>query len=291
MTEDKSGRGSPGLREAAPQPGGSASNVVVLLPDQVTARACLDLGEAAALAVGGAMRAVHIGADPMAMLGSAEEMDIQLLREASEGTANERLARIRGIFEDWRREAPGRSQAGWRDCSGEIDRCVAAECADADLVVAPRTGNLDARDVVHAVLFQSHRLALLPPYRPGPADFLRHVVIGWKPDDHARRGVQAAKPWLAAAARVTAVCVNDGSRTYRSTAAQWLAQSGIAAEIVGFDSGPQSVADALAGYAASIGASCLLTGAYRHGQFLEMLLGRVTHSLLTHAEIPLLMMH
>ena len=110
MTEDKSGRESPGLREAAPQPGGSASNVVVLLPDQVTARACLDLGEAAALAVGGAMRAVHIGADPMAMLGSAEEMDIQLLREASEGTANERLARIRGIS----RTGAGKHPAGAR---------------------------------------------------------------------------------------------------------------------------------------------------------------------------------
>lgn len=294
MAQGKSDRQSPRSRGAEALPSTDRRyppKVLVLLPDQFSARACLELGEAAANAVGGTMRTVHIGADPMAMLASAEEIDIQLLRETHEGTAGERLARIRAVFDDWRQEAPGREQIEWHDHSGEVDRCVAAECAGADLVVTPRTGNLDARDVVHSVLFQSHRLALLPPYRPRPADFLRHVMIGWKPDEHALHAVQAARSWLAAAPRVTVVCVDDGSQAYRHAAAQRLAEMDIKAEIVGIDSGPEAVADALAGYANAIGASCLLTGAYRHGQLLEMLLGRVTHSLLAHAEIPLLMMH
>jgi hypothetical protein len=151
-----------GIEEKA---AGGVPKIAVVLPDQITARACPDLGDAAILAVGGTLAAVHIGADPTSMLASAEEIDIQFLRERYEGTAKERVAQVRSVFDEWLSDRRESSPVCWRDCSGDIDQCLDSETRDADLVVVPRTGNMDARDVVHGLLFRSHKLCLLPPYR------------------------------------------------------------------------------------------------------------------------------
>lgn len=271
----------------------SGPKVAAVLPDPVTARACLDLGEAAALAVGGRLVAIHIGADPAGMLASAEEIDIQFLRERYEGTAGERLAQIRSIFDAWRSTARGTAPVPWRDCMGDIDQCLQRETGDADLIVVPRTGSLDARDIVHALLFRSHKLCLLPAYRQqGGMPFLDHVVVGWKPDDKTGRAVAAAAPWLKAARQITVVCVDDDAgRTFQTAAAERFATLGVAVTIAGIQSGPEPVASALVGHAASLGATCILAGAYRHGEVVEMILGHVTRDLLAHAQVPLLLMH
>lgn len=53
----------------------------------------------------------------------------------------------------------------------------------------------------------------------------------------------------------------------------------------------RSVAEAILDFAGSAKATCLLNGAFRHGYFIELLLGRVTRYLLSHATLPLMMKH
>lgn len=52
----------------------------------------------------------------------------------------------------------------------------------------------------------------------------------------------------------------------------------------------RSVGETILDFATSAKASCLLI-AYRHSYFLELLLGRVTRYLLSHARLPLMLKH
>jgi len=273
--------------------GSRASTIVVVLPDADTAQACLDLGEIAAIAVGGAIAAVHIGADPTKMIAGTEEIDLQFLRERYEGTVKERVSRIKCVFDQWTTAKAGRDKIVWRDCTGDVDQCVTHESETADLLVVPRTGSLDARDVVHSILFREHKLCLLPTYRQSVAgNFLDHVLVAWKPEDNIRRTLEAAVNWLAHAQKITVVCVDDDKQgSAEAAAVEQFGRMGIRTTTVAIRSGPESVADALIGYAASIGATCIVAGAYRHGELVEMVWGQVTRQLIAHAQLPLLMMH
>jgi nucleotide-binding universal stress UspA family protein len=133
---------------------------------------------------------------------------------------------------------------------------------------------------------------LVPPPDRYAGDLLGHVVIAWKPHQHARSAVVAAKRWLAAADRLTVLCVNDtADGTYQTTAKELLAELGLQAAIVAMRSENRSIGEAILDFARSERATCLLTGAFRHSYFLELLLGRVTRCLLSRATIPLMMKH
>ncbi|MGO4569078.1 universal stress protein [Rhizobium sp. 2YAF20] len=268
------------------------ADVIALLPDPPTVRLCLDIAEDAARAIQGTMAAAHVGADPQGMFASAEEMDLQMLRTRDEGSPLQRLERVARAFEDWKRDRPDRADLFLDDCRGDLDRCVTAECHDTALVVAPCHGNMDARDAFHDVLFNERKLVLVPPPAAYDGNLLGHVVIGWKPHDHAQRAVVAARRWLAAADRVTVVCVDDKSdRRYQFTARELLNQLGLKGDVVAINSKNRLVGEAILEFARSAKATCLLIGAFKHGYFLELLLGRVTRYLLTHATLPLMMKH
>lgn len=266
--------------------------VLALLPDPVTARLCLDVAADAARAIHGTMAAAHVGADPERMIAAPEEIDLQMLRDLDEGSPHQRLERVTRAFEDWKRDNPDRSDLSLDDCRGELNRCVTSECHETALVVAPCHGNMDARDAFHDLLFNKHKLVLVPPPGPYAGNLLGHVVIGWKPHDHAERAVVAARRWLAAADRVTVLCVNDKpDGSYRFTARELLDQLGLEGDVAAVNSDSRSVGETILGFATSENATCLLIGAYKHGYFLELLLGRVTRYLLSHATLPLMLKH
>ncbi|EJC75125.1 universal stress protein UspA-like protein [Rhizobium leguminosarum bv. trifolii WSM2012] len=268
------------------------ADVLALLPDPATTRLCLDIAEDAARAVGGTMAAAHVGADPDRMIAAAEEIDLQMLRDLDEGSPTQRLERVTSAFEDWKRSKQGRDSLRLDDCRGDLNRCVTRECHEAALVVAPCHGNMDARDAFHDLLFNEHKLVLAPPPGPYSGNLFGHVVVGWKPHDHVQRAVIAARRWLAAADRVTVLCVNDKpDGSYQFTARELLDQLGLHGEVVAIRSAGRSVAETILDFARSAKASCLLIGAFKHGYFLELLLGRATRHLMSHATLPLMMKH
>ncbi|EPE97376.1 universal stress protein [Rhizobium grahamii] len=268
------------------------ADIVVLLPDPASAQSCLDLADDAADAVQDSIAAVHIGADPLAMLVSAEEIELQMLRDLDEGSPHERFERVKQLFDEWKRSAPHRQSLVLGDYQGDLRRCVGSVCRNASLVVTPYRGNLDARDVFHNVLFHEGKLVLIPPANGYRGRLLDHVLIGWKPHDHARRTIVAARRWLAAAGRITVLCVDDKpNRYYETTAREICRQMGLDAEIVVTSSTGRSVGNTILDFGASVNATCILTGAFKHGYLLELLLGRVTYRLLSHATVPLMMSH
>lgn len=268
------------------------ADVIALLPDSASAHTCLDIAEDAARAIQGRMAAAHIGADPEAMFAAPEEIDLQMLRDLEEGTPRERLERVERAFNEWKGGKAARRETPLDDCRGDLALCVTSECHKTGLVVAPAHGSMDARDAFQNVLFNERKLVLVPPTGGYAGNLLRHVVIGWKPYAHARDTVVAARRWLAAAERVTVLCVDDKpDGSYQFTARELLAQLDLEADVVAINSEGRSVAEAILDFAASTNATCLLIGAFRHGYFLELLLGRVTRYLLSHAPLPLMMKH
>ncbi|MBP2449014.1 universal stress protein [Rhizobium leguminosarum] len=268
------------------------ADVLALLPDPAIARSCLDIAEDAADAIHGTMAAAHVGADPEKMIAAPEEIDLQLLREHDEGSPRERLERVTRAFEDWRHDKPDRERLLLDDCRGDLRRCVASECHETALVVAPCHGNMDARDAFHDILFNEHKLVLVPPLGKYDGNLMGHVVIGWKPHEHAQRTVVAARRWLAAADRITVLCVNDKpDGRYQFTARELLNQLALDGDIVAISAGSRSVGGTILDFAKSANATCLLIGAFRHGYFLDLLLGHVTRYLLSHSTLPMMMMH
>jgi nucleotide-binding universal stress UspA family protein len=263
-----------------------------LLPDPETAKTCLDVAEDAAQVVQGSMAAAHVGARPLGMIAAPEEIDLQMLRDLAEGTSLQRFELVNQIFQSWRRSGPDRRDLLMDDCRGDLDRCVAIQCQESDLVVAPCHGNLDARDAFHAIIFKERKLMLVPPAGRYAGDLLGHVVIAWKPHRHARSAVVAAQRWLRAAERVTVLCVNDTAEgAYQRTAKELLAELGLRANVVAVRSETRSVGETILDFAQSEQATCLLIGAFKHSYFLELLLGRVTRYLLSRTTIPLMMKH
>lgn len=268
------------------------ADVLALLPDPTTARPCLEIAEDAARAICGTMAAAHVGADPERMIAAPEEIDLQMLRDLEEGSPHDRLERVTLAFEEWKRDNPDRRELALDDCRGDLNRCVTRECHETALVVAPCHGNMDARDAFHDLLFKEHKLVLVPPPGPYAGNLLGHVVIGWKPHDHAQRAVVAARRWLAAADRVTVVCVNDKpDGSHQFTASELLYQLGLLGDVVAVSSDGRSVGETILDFATSEKATCLLIGAYKQGYLLELLLGRVTRYLLSHATLPLILKH
>ncbi|WP_286296983.1 universal stress protein [Aminobacter sp. SS-2016] len=265
------------------------ADVLALLADPATTRLCLDIAEDAACAVGGTMAAAHVGADPERMIAAAEEIDLQMLRDLDEGSPAQRVT---SAFEDWKRGKPGRDRLRLDDCRGDLNRCVTSECHETALAVAPCHGNIDARDAFHDLLFNEHKLVLAPPPGQYAGDLMGHIVVGWKQHDHAQRAVVAARRWLAAADHITVLCINDKTDGRNQfTARELLKQLELDGDVVTTSSGNCSVGETILDFAKTAKATCLLIGAFKHGYFLELLLGRVTHYLLSHSTLPMMMKH
>ncbi|MEA3519824.1 universal stress protein [Rhizobium mulingense] len=143
---------------------------------------------------------------------------------------------------------------------------------------------------IHVAMARGDDEGRLPPGQ-NAGNLTGHVVIGWKPHDHAQRAVVAARRWLAAADRVTVLCVNDKpDGSYQFTARKVLKQLGLDGDVIAI-AGSRSVGETILDFAKVANATCLLIGAFKHGYFLDLLLGRVTRYLLSHSTLPMMMKH
>jgi nucleotide-binding universal stress UspA family protein len=275
---------------SAPKAASPRLHVCALLPEAETALSTLQCAAAVAAARPGATEicAVHVGFTPGQALVSAEEQDIQQLRDLYEGGPKARAARVKGVFDAFAADTPAAPPMVWRDDLGDIRTCVAREADAAQLVVIGRPVHLDASDALHGALFDGHSLVLVAPRQACPERVIgRHVVVGWKPGAAAQQAIEAALPGLERAERVTVLSAEKaGAEPYEASARAFFAKLGIAAEIIGLRRDTRSVGAQLLARAAQLGGDCLLIGASRHGVLWESVLGGVTHDVLAHAEIP-----
>ncbi len=269
-----------------------ALQICAFLPEAETAVSTLQCAVAAARVGSSEICAVHVGFGPEQGFVSAEEQDIQQLRDIYEGGPKARTARVRGVFDAFVASTPDAPPMVWRDDAGCISCNVMMEAEAASLVVIGRPVHMDAADALHSALFDAHRLVLVAPRNASAQRTVgRHIVVGWKPGAPARQAVEAALPWLKRAEKITVLWTEKaGATPYDASAREFFAKLGIAVEIIRLERDRRSVGVQLLDEVLRRGGDCLLIGAFHHGTLWQAVLGGVTRDVLTHAEIPVFLM-
>ena len=136
-----------------------ALDILAVLIDPATARACLDAAGSAARAVDGRLEAFHARATPDSLILPTEELMTPLRRAELEHFLAERSAALQRIYEDWR--AAPHPDAAWNEiASDDVAAAVAARGAEADLVVLARPDVPEGDAALHAAIFETGRLLL-----------------------------------------------------------------------------------------------------------------------------------
>lgn len=193
---------------------------------------------------------------------------------------------------------PGGVSAAWLEETGQAEDLVRMRARLSDLVVMSRqeaNGSAPLLAILESVLLGSARPLLLappPPWSP-PASIGRVVALAWNGGTEAARAVSAAMPFLHAAeavhiltAETPATPAEAGERL-----AEYLAWQGIAARVARIRPAGGPVGAGLLAKAAELEADLLVMGGYGHSRLREMILGGVTHYVLDHAGLPVLMAH
>lgn len=269
--------------------------ILAIVAEPSTARACLDgaLAMAASATNHVAVEALHVIVDPRRLRRAPEEVAFQQMRESREGTAEERARLTRAVFVAWSAAlAESAPKVGWKELVGAEEETVTQEAAQFDLAVMARPHNLDGRDALHAAFYYAARPLLLVPsdWSPTRGPFPQHMAIAWNGTPQACRAVDGAMPWLRKTGQVTIILIAEKVNA-ASALIDRLHDEGIAVCLHIIDRDERSLGDQIIDAADDIGADVLVMGAYRHGEFVEWLLGGTTAHALHHANLPLLMAH
>jgi len=275
------------------RPASAYHEIVAVIEEAASTRRCLTVAQRAAERAGSLpLAALHIRVDPERLVAAAEEIDIQMLRELKEGTAQERLAQARRIFESW--AAFSGAQVRWLEHVGDITSSLLAEVRGSALIVIAKPHNLDTADALHAAIFNSgHPVLFVPTEGALPPTLGEHMVVAWKPRTQARKAVMRTLPWLHAAERITIVAV-DAPEAERDCAeiVKLLGEHGMSADVRHARTGHgQHIAARLLSEAEAVGADSIVMGAFRFGQIFEWVFGGVTHEVLNLTRLPVFMMH
>jgi nucleotide-binding universal stress UspA family protein len=186
----------------------------------------------------------------------------------------------------------------WRVASGRISEAVVRQARHGDLIIL---GQVDPshpppanRHLVEDVLLTSGRPTLVVPYIGQFRTVGTNILIAWNSSREAARAVHDAIPLLARAASVTLLVVSPRGQEIATDEADLidhLARHGIHAKADRTVAPDISVSDTLLSYAADVSADLLVAGGYGHSRLRERLLGSITHDLLQHVTLPVLLSH
>jgi len=120
-----------------------------------------------------------------------------------------------------------------------------------------------------------------------------HVAIAWKSSKEAASAVRAALPLLKEAKAVTVVTVQNPAdhQIHGAGLTRFLAEHGIAADLVSTQAGDHEVAQTLLTEVRLRGAGLVVMGVYGHSRLRTRILGGVSKYVLQHAEVPVLVTH
>lgn len=189
------------------------------------------------------------------------------------------------------------SRSEWRVAEGDPTEIAAWHARYVDLVV---TGQDDPDDRVDGMVDAEHlvlasgKATLICPYSFSFSGVAEHPLIAWNGSREAARAVADSLPILDKAKNVTVLAVNPTRSlgdTPGSGIALHLARHNINATADHVVSRDVSAADVLLNNLSDRGCDLLIMGAYGTPRFRELVLGGVTHSLLQHMTVPVLMSH
>jgi nucleotide-binding universal stress UspA family protein len=240
-----------------------------------------------------ASRLIGVAAQPVQapLYFEAPVTGIPTIIELEERRANEELAKAEANF---RRCAGTRGRIEWRQALTFTTPYILEQARAADLIVAARPRRDDkafapmSADSGSLVMDAGRPVLFVPP----KVDYLaaKCVVIGWKDSREARRAVWDSLPLLRESKEVLIVSVDPEEHGAKDVAAH-LGCHGVQASTLHRPPSAAGIADDLVGIAQQQGADLIVCGAYGHSRAREWVLGGVTHDLLDHSPLCVLMSH
>ena len=246
-------------------------------------------------------------ADAVPLVG--EGVSAETIRKLMEGAASvieqqqqvvsdlfqERAAAAEIALVDRSSTSSDNPSAAWHQATGHNEDVVPEMALFSDLVVFAGAGSQPAptlRATFEAVLLKSRRPILLVPENP-VARIGHDVAIAWNGTPEARNALAAAMPFLKQAV-VVHLLTAASARTDTDTldhAQHYLARHGIGSQSHVIEASGAPIGEALMQKAVDIGADLLVMGGYGHARLRERILGGVTHHIVNHRELPILLAH
>jgi nucleotide-binding universal stress UspA family protein len=215
----------------------------------------------------------------------------EVLREAEEAEAAEQSfrseLRLQGLEGEWHIFDTG-EQSELIELVKTVDLTITGQ-------VSPDGGPPAFRPEEIAV--GTARPLLVIPYAGSFETVGKRALIAWDGSREAVRALNDALPLLHGAEAVTIIFVGqretelEGQRLSLDRVLRHLRRHGIAAQLEESVQGGISVSDILLSRAMDLGADLIVAGLYHHSQLREALIGGVSHDLLDHMTVPVLMSH
>jgi nucleotide-binding universal stress UspA family protein len=196
----------------------------------------------------------------------------------------------------------GGIKAEWRCVEGELLPALSLHARYADVaIVGQRDPEWEERGgdaaMPDQLVLQCGRPVMVVPHVGKYPVVGDRVMVAWDASRLATRAVNDALPFLVGAKKVAVLAVNpeggEGGHGDIPSAdiCLHLARHGVNAEAQHIYARDMSVGDMLLSRAADEGIDLIVTGAYGHARWRELVLGGVTRHLLAHMTVPVLMSH
>jgi nucleotide-binding universal stress UspA family protein len=216
------------------------------------------------------------------------------LRTAARSTFAAEAGRVGALVID-RVQRAGTLTASCREEVGRLSRLIEGECRFADVIVFPplhRAPRSELHDAFLQALTRT-QVPILLCAKAAPEQLGRKLAAGWDGGLAAAHAVAGALPLLEEAAVVEVMTVKRraGDNVDTAEVLEYLRLHGFKARENPLVDSPIPVAQTLLEAAADQGCDMLAVGGYGHSRTLETVFGGVTADILSHASLPVLMLH
>jgi len=188
------------------------------------------------------------------------------------------------------------SSASWHQEFGHVEDVLVRHARLSDLVVVPRPVIHEGAGrrspigrAIETMLCGTGRPVLIEPPM-ARVEQCERVAIGWNESTEASRAIAMTWPWLINMSAVT-ILSSRQRQTGANALVEYLSWHGITANVAFLDHKGGGVGQAMLNVCTEEEAGLLIVGGFSHARSRELLFGGVTRYLLTHSNIPTLMVH
>jgi nucleotide-binding universal stress UspA family protein len=182
---------------------------------------------------------------------------------------------------------------------GDLAAKIALHARYCDLVVLGQQDEDDSASldssIVEEVMMTCGRPVLMIPYIGAPAHFGKRIMVAWNSGREATRAVNDALPLLQKADQVVVVAVNPERGPHGdepgADIALHLARHGVKVEVQHLEAPDIAISDAILSRVSDRDSDLLVMGGYGHSRLRELVLGGVTHEVMQHMTVPVLLSH
>lgn len=180
------------------------------------------------------------------------------------------------------------------DAAGSLGEMARLHDLSIVLQPDPTQGSFD-NDMPREILFQAGGPVLFLPYTFRGAFKAKRIGICWDGSRLAARAVRDAAPFLARAAEIVIITINEADTASgdasASSLAKHLRRRGLSTRTVTLSAARADIQPTILSLAADESLDLLVMGGYGHSRLQERVLGGVTRAMLEAMTVPTLMSH